>query len=269
MTARLEPLVDDSGVDITSRRNLYLVLGAAGLLIGALLTWTFLGGSSTGETDTLQVASAEEVEEQEEAPDEVEAPDVDADVDEGAPLPVVTYEVYLERDPFDPVVPEEEPAPTETDVSPDDDDNDRTVTDPDDPRLDRDDPRYDPRLDPDDPRFDPTDPRLDPDRNDDNNDNDNDDNDDDRRPRDPSDADACRGGNQEAVCDGRVVSLLEVDRSREAPTAIVQVDTSVYEVRRGDTFAERFSLTAINGDCVTLLYGDDGFQLCAGDQVLK
>ena len=263
MTARLEPLVDERGVDLTSRRNLYLVLGAAGLLIGALLSWTFLGGSSTGESDTLQVASAEEVEEQEEVPDEVEAPDVDADVDEGAPLPVVTYEVYLERDPFDPVVPEEEPEPTETDPSPDVDDDRRAVTDPNDPRLDRDDPRYDPRLDRDDPRFDPDDPRLDPDINDDNNNNR------DRRPRDRSDDDACRGGNQEAVCEGQVVSLLEVDRSGEAPTAIVQVDTSVYEVRRGDTFAEQFSLTAINGDCVTLLYGDDGFQLCAGDQVLK
>jgi hypothetical protein len=67
------------------------------------------------------------------------------------------------------------------------------------------------------------------------------------------------------VCDGRVVTLTEI----RGEVAYVQVDSTVYEVRRGDVFAQYFVVRSIDGACVNLLYGDDGFRLCEGDRVLK
>ena len=76
-------------------------------------------------------------------------------------------------------------------------------------------------------------------------------------------------GQQELVCDGQVVTLIDVTTEAGEAVAVIQVDTTVYEVRRGQTFASNFQVRAIDGSCVSLLYGDDGFQLCRGDTVLK
>jgi len=51
--------------------------------------------------------------------------------------------------------------------------------------------------------------------------------------------------------------------------AVIQVDTTIYEVRVGETFAGSFLLRSIDGRCVNVLYGDDGFRLCEGDRVMK
>lgn len=71
--------------------------------------------------------------------------------------------------------------------------------------------------------------------------------------------------NGEAVCDGTVVVVLEIDDG----TAVVQVDGESYLVAEGETFAAgRFQLLRINAGCADLVYrnGDvaEVFTQCAG-----
>lgn len=143
-----------------------------------------------------------------------------------SPAPLVTVDVFLSRDPFEPVVPEPVVAAV-------DDPTDGTVTAP----------------DPDAPNApgEPVPPRL---------------------PGDPT-APSCTG-ELEVVCDGQVVTLINVGASTDGePVAAIQVDAVVYEVTRGQSFAGSYLLAAIDGKCVSVLYGDDGFQLCSGQTVLK
>jgi hypothetical protein len=44
--------------------------------------------------------------------------------------------------------------------------------------------------------------------------------------------------------------------------AHVQVQTATYTVHEGEVFAGSFQLTSITGDCVTIDYGDESFDLC-------
>jgi hypothetical protein len=142
-----------------------------------------------------------------------------------AALPVVTYEVFLSRDPFEPVVPEPVEPVSET-------------TDP---------------LDPTDPDavIDPLDPNA-------------------PVPVVPGNPDDPRcEGEQELVCDGRVVTLIDTTTVGGEPVAIIKVGTTVYEVRVGETFAGTFLLAAIDGSTVTVLYGDESNVLQPGHSVLK
>ena len=93
-------------------------------------------------------------------------------------------------------------------------------------------------------------------------------------PTDPTDPDDPNNGicqtNQEAVCDGRVVSVLEVEDDQ----ATIEVDGLAYVVSPGQAFANNFMLIRIAGDeCVDLMYLDgdeaDIFRLCVGDGVAK
>jgi hypothetical protein len=84
----------------------------------------------------------------------------------------------------------------------------------------------------------------------------------------PNPTTGCRG-EDEVVCDGRVVTLIEVGSSDAGPTARVQVDDVIYEVTTGEVFATSFRLLTIDGSCVTLQYGDDTVRLCEGQRVLK
>jgi hypothetical protein len=159
-------------------------------------------------------------------------------------LPTTTYEIYLARDPFDPVVPEDAPdAPDPADPdapAPAPDDPDAPAPDPDDPDA--------PAPDPDDPDA----PRPDPDA-----------------PRPSPDAD-CEGDREEVVCNGEVLSLLEITTDDEGQAlAVVQVNSTIYEVRRGQQFADHFRLNSFDGNCVNVLHGDDAFTLCEGERVLK
>lgn len=139
-----------------------------------------------------------------------------AQTEEPAPT---TFDVFLTRDPFEPVVPEgdgEQPA-DDTDQPPPGDD----TTDDGDHAHD---------AGPDDP---------------------------------------CTG-EEEVVCDGRVVTLVEITTDDEGNrTATIRVDTTDYEVREGEVFAENFRVLSIEPSCVTLLFGDDSFTLCRDDRVLK
>jgi hypothetical protein len=63
--------------------------------------------------------------------------------------------------------------------------------------------------------------------------------------------------------------LLVASTSRHGGSAEVRVDGTSYTVARGETFADHFKLLAASGDCVAMLFGDQEFTLCEGDEILK
>lgn len=141
----------------------------------------------------------------------------------------VTYDFFLARDPFESIRP---PEPVTAPSDPSDPTSPTQPTDPTSPTQ---------PTDPSDPTS-PTPP--------------------------PGDDTTCTTG-VEAVCDGIVVSLLDVD----ATTARIQVDQTTYDVEPGESFAQNFQLVRISGGCVDILYsnGDEAevFRLCDGESVSK
>jgi hypothetical protein len=63
--------------------------------------------------------------------------------------------------------------------------------------------------------------------------------------------------------------LLVASTSRRGGSAEVRIDGTSYTVARGETFADHFKLLAASGDCVAMLFGDQEFTLCEGDEILK
>lgn len=51
--------------------------------------------------------------------------------------------------------------------------------------------------------------------------------------------------------------------------AQIQVDGTVYTVDEGEGFAGNFRLVSTSGSCATILFGDDEFTLCEGEEILK
>ncbi len=64
----------------------------------------------------------------------------------------------------------------------------------------------------------------------------------------------------------RVVDVFEQYGSNQAQ---IQVDGTVYTVAEGETFADNFRLVSASGRCATILFGDDEFTLCEGEEILK
>jgi hypothetical protein len=230
--------VDAPGSSRSSSRLLLLLLIVV-LAAAAVAAALWLTGGDDPEPAPVAAAPSAAA-----GADTDDAPGSDATTDTAEPvasseLPVVTYEVFLSRDPFQPVVPEDV---QQTGANPTDP---GTSTDP---------------ADPDDAT----------------------DTDDSSDPEDPdgsngsgssggstTDARAC-SSRGELVCDGQVVTLIDVTtRDDGERIAVIQIDTTIYEVQRGQTFAGSYQLRAIDGACVSLLYGDEAFQLCTGDTVLK
>jgi hypothetical protein len=83
---------------------------------------------------------------------------------------------------------------------------------------------------------------------------------------DPGTTDPGTGG--QAV-GGHPVRLVDVFSQDGSPRAQVSVDGSVYTVAEGETFADNFQLTSVSGTCATMLFGDDQFTLCEGEEILK
>ncbi|MBA2367178.1 MAG: hypothetical protein H0V77_12105 [Actinobacteria bacterium] len=83
---------------------------------------------------------------------------------------------------------------------------------------------------------------------------------------DPGTTDPGTGG--QAV-GGHTVRLVDVFSQDGSPRAQVSVDGSVYTVAEGETFADNFQLTSVSGTCATMLFGDDQFTLCEGEEILK
>jgi hypothetical protein len=201
-----------------SRKTLVLVIALVAVAaIGAVVA-VLTGG---GDPDALLAVESS-------AGPSLDAPSATPVVDEEelTAIPAVTYEVFLSRDPFEPVVPEDEPATTPVNDGQGDgaDDPDNGATSGDDQQVGDD-------------------------------------------PSQPS-GEGCRG-NDEVVCDGLVVSLVDILEVDGELVAVVQVDTTIYEVRKGATFAQRFVLLDVTSTTATISYVEDAFTLMVGDRVLK
>lgn len=68
---------------------------------------------------------------------------------------------------------------------------------------------------------------------------------------------------------GHRVRVVDVFRDDGSGRAQVQVDGTVYTVDEGERFAENFQLMSTSGQCATMLFGDDEFTLCEGEEILK
>ena len=51
--------------------------------------------------------------------------------------------------------------------------------------------------------------------------------------------------------------------------ADVSVDGTLHTMQEGDRFAENFELVSVQGGCATMLFGDEQFTTCEGEQILK
>jgi hypothetical protein len=68
---------------------------------------------------------------------------------------------------------------------------------------------------------------------------------------------------------GHAVTLVDVFRQDGKNKAQVEVDAEGFNLSEGEVFAENFQLVSTSGSCATLLYGDDQFTLCEGEEILK
>jgi len=69
--------------------------------------------------------------------------------------------------------------------------------------------------------------------------------------------------------EGHSVKLIDVFETKRGRRAQVQVDGTVYTVDEDETFAETFKLLSASGECASMLYGDDQFSICEGEEILK
>ena len=68
---------------------------------------------------------------------------------------------------------------------------------------------------------------------------------------------------------GHSVKLLDAYADGGRNLADVSVDGTVHKVTEGERFADNFELVSVQGRCVTMLFGDDQFTVCEGEQILK
>jgi hypothetical protein len=198
-----------------SRTRSVAVLAMASLLVTAC----------AGSDDTIDVVPAASQDTTQETP-----ADGDADIESVlAELPMVVYDVYLSRDPFDPVrEPPVEAAAAEDDDSAADEEPGvpaGATT----------------------PVFSDAPASAAPD----------------------SGGPACKTSGDVVCDGTSIALTEITTSSDGRPVAIVQVDTTVLAVAEGAEFAGRFRLLAVTGDCATFLYGDESFTLCEGAQTMK
>ena len=68
---------------------------------------------------------------------------------------------------------------------------------------------------------------------------------------------------------GHTVRLVDAFGTGGRTRAQVEVDGKVYTVDEGETFADNFQLVSVQDGCASLLFGDDQFTLCEGEEILK
>lgn len=83
-----------------------------------------------------------------------------------------------------------------------------------------------------------------------------------------SKADEKQTSTNEVSADGQGTSVSLVHISGSS-TASVEIEGQVLRVTRGERFADSFKLLYIDGKCASMLYGDDQFSLCEGENVSK
>lgn len=66
---------------------------------------------------------------------------------------------------------------------------------------------------------------------------------------------------------GTEIKLIDVYDG--ATRAVVTVNGRSYDVAEGESFARRFRLLDLSGECGTFLFGDSRFVLCEGDEIRK
>lgn len=195
------------------------------------------------ETSSSSLTTARAQEEPTEGTTDV--PEVGETEGETFTTEVSTYEVFLARDPFEPVIPE--PASGDGDGSGDGVDVDVDV-DTGDGQSPVTSPTTAPTVG---PTTGPTSPSPT------------------TSPTSSPDDGRCVT-NATVTCDGHEVSLVDVFVEDGTPVAAVRVDDTVYEVRVGDRFAEHFEVLSIEPpNEATLRFGDDSFTLFEGESVLK
>jgi hypothetical protein len=83
-------------------------------------------------------------------------------------------------------------------------------------------------------------------------------------------ASGASGGAATAPRPSQRVALLNVYTKGGQTVADVRVNDTVYTaVAPGQTFASSFQVVSLQGKCGTFLFGDERFQLCEGEEVLK
>jgi hypothetical protein len=230
-------------VDPPSGRNpVVLALAVGGALLAGALVWFLLVAPLLGGDDVVlqePVASDQPAAAAEEATELGEVDD--------APL-AVTYEVLLDRDPFDPVVPR--PVVEVIDTTPVVVEEDVAVDGSEDADLDPL-PVVEDGTGTDDGWVDGSEPA----------------------PVEPTpvatEPAACSVTDSGVTCDGRAVGLVRISDVDGRRVAIIQVDSTIHEVEKGEVFAANFRLRSIGEDRVTVLYGVDEFTLEVGERVLK
>lgn len=197
--------------------TLRVLLIALGAVVALAALWFLVAQPLLFPTDDAATPTPPVAQPGDDAPP-ADAPADQPQVDEV--VPIVTYEVFLARDPFEPV---REPA---TPVAPDPGDATPPTATP------------------------PTDPTQPPPAN--------------GEPPPPANGlpptnggtfQGCHG-EEEVVCDGRVVTLLDITQQDGRRVAVIQVDETVYTVAQGDVFADHFFLRLIEDDSVIIVYGD-------------
>lgn len=95
------------------------------------------------------------------------------------------------------------------------------------------------------------------------------------QPRDPfrplitEDSPLGPGGGGDFDPNGTRVALLEIRDVGGTLRAQVSVDGVVYDVGEGESFADNFMVVSLETDCGVFLYGDNAFELCVGEEILK
>ena len=82
-------------------------------------------------------------------------------------------------------------------------------------------------------------------------------------------SDISGGSGGDSNVGGHRVRLVDTFTRNGEANARVQVDGTVYTVGEGERFAENFEVLSISGECASLLFGDDQFSLCEGEEILK
>ena len=79
-----------------------------------------------------------------------------------------------------------------------------------------------------------------------------------------------KDGETEGPVDEDANSVRLVDAADDGVAgAQVDVNGTVHTIAEGETFAEYFKLLSVSGDCASILYGDDQFTICEGEEILK
>lgn len=85
-------------------------------------------------------------------------------------------------------------------------------------------------------------------------------------PKDPFESLVSEERGKDGASGGKLVSIISLSSDGEV---VVNVDGTDYTPEVGGIFAQSFQLVSVDGDCASLLYGDDQFTLCEGQEITK